>query len=256
MLLAIDIGNTNVTLGVFEGEDLKGTWRFASDPKKMPDEYAVQLMTLLPLSGIDLSTIKDAVMCSSVPTLVVTFEELCQRYYGVKPLTVGAGIKTGIRIRYENPREVGADRVADAVAAFRMYGAPLIVVDCGTAIVFDAVTAEGDYLGGAIAPGINLALNALVSGTSMLRGVELIRPKQAIGRNTVNSIQSGIIFGYVGLVEGLVARFKEELGGSAKVIATGGQANILAHETSVIEVVEPDLTLHGLRIIHELNREL
>ncbi|MBI2886787.1 MAG: type III pantothenate kinase [Chloroflexi bacterium] len=255
MLLAIDIGNTNVTLGVFEGETLRGTWRFASDPKKMPDEYAVQLLTLLPRAGIDFSQIDEAVLCSSVPPLVVTFDELCQRYFGVKPLVMAAGIKTGIRVRYENPREVGADRVADAVAAFHMYGAPLIVVDCGTATVFDAVTAEGDYLGGAIAPGIYMALDALISGTAMLRRVELVRPKQAIGRNTVHSIQSGLIFGYVGLVEGVVARFKEELGGEARVIGTGGLAAIIARETPVIELVDPDLTLHGLRIIYDLNRE-
>lgn len=255
MLLAIDIGNTNVTLGIFQEEELLATWRLASDPNKMPDEYAVMLINLITRQGIDLAAIQDAVMCSSVPQLVVTFDELCQRYFSVKPLTVGAGVKTGIRVLYDNPREVGADRVTDAVAAFRTYGGPVIIVDCGTATVFDAVSAEGDYLGGAIAPGILLAMDALVSHTSMLRRIELVAPKQAIGRNTVHSMQSGIIFGYVGLVEALVTRFKAELGSEAKVVGTGGLAEIIAKETSAFDVVDPNLTLTGLRFIHELNRE-
>ena len=255
MLLALDIGNTNVTLGVFDGEHLNATWRFASDPHKMSDEYAVLLMNLLPQADVRFEDMTAAVICSSVPPLVTTFEELCRRYFGITPIVVGAGIKTGVRVLYESPREVGADRITDAVAAYRTYGGPVIVVDCGTATVLDVVTKEGDYLGGAIAPGILVAVDALVANTSMLRRIELVRPKQAIGRNTVHSMQSGILFGYVGLIEGLVMRFKQELDGVPTVVATGGLAPLIAKETAVIDAVAPDLTLHGLRMIYEMNRE-
>ena len=255
MLLALDIGNTNVTLGVFDGENLNATWRFASDPHKMSDEYAVLLMNLLPQADVRFDDMTAAVICSSVPPLVTTFEELCRRYFGITPIVVGAGIKTGVRVLYENPREVGADRITDAVAAYRTYGGPVIVVDCGTATVLDVVTKEGDYLGGAIAPGILVAVDALVANTSMLRRIELVRPKQAIGRNTVHSMQSGILFGYVGLIEGLVMRFKQELDGVPTVVATGGLAPLIAKETAVIDAVAPDLTLHGLRMIYEMNRD-
>lgn len=256
MLLAIDIGNTNVTLGIFEDRRLKATWRLASDPFKMPDEYAMVLLNLLEREKLAPEQIDDAVMCSSVPPLVVTFDELCQRYFGMRPLLVGAGVKTGIRVLYDNPREVGGDRVTDAVAALQLHGAPAIIVDCGTATVFDAVTAQGDYLGGAIAPGILLALDALVSHTAMLRRIELVAPKHAIGRNTVNSMQSGLIFGYLGLIDALIRRFKEELGSDAKVVGTGGLVSIIAREApGMFDVVDPDLTLQGLRIIHDLNRE-
>ncbi len=254
MLLTIDIGNTNVTAGVFQGEALAATWRWASDPERMPDEYAALLLTLCPLAGIDFSDIKDVVLCSSVPALAATFEQLARQYFGVEALVVGTGVKTGIRVLYDNPRDVGADRVADAVAAYRRYGGPAIVVDCGTAMVFDAITAAGEYLGGAIAPGIQIALDALISRTSLLRRVELTAPRQAVGRNTMHSIQSGLIFGYVSMVEGVVRRFKEELGGSAVVIGTGGLAEVIARGGNVFDELDVDLTLHGLRIIHELNR--
>jgi type III pantothenate kinase len=182
------------------------------------------------------------------------FDQVCRRYFDVRPLMVGTGVRTGLRILYDSPREVGADRVADAVAAIHMYGPPLILVDLGTAAVFDAISKEGDYLGGAIAPGLTIAAEALFRRAAKLYRVELARPKTAIGRNTVAAVQSGLIFGYVGLVEGIVARFKEELGGNAKVVATGGWAELLALETTVIDVVDPNLTLTGLRIIYELNR--
>ncbi len=255
MLLTIDIGNTNVTLGVFDGETLRASWRLASDAARMPDEYAVTLMNLLPQAGVQKSDVTAAVLCSSVPPLVGAFEELCSRYYGITPLVVGAGVKTGIRVLYENPREVGADRVADAAAAFRKYGGPAIIVDCGTATVFDAVTKDGEYLGGAIAPGIQVAHDALVTHTAMLRRIELTGPKTAIGRNTVHSMQSGLIFGYVGLIKELLSRFRAELGGDPKVIGTGGLAGIIQRESAVFDVLEPDLTLEGLRLIYELNRD-
>lgn len=254
MLLAIDIGNTNVTLGVFRGDKLETTWRAATDPDRMPDEYAVFLMNVLQREGLNPDEINEAALCSSVPPVTRTWEQLCQRYFHIKPLVVGAGIKTGMRVLYDDPRAVGADRVTDAVAAYRMYGGPVIVVDMGTATVFDAVSRDGEYLGGAIAPGIMVAVEALVSRASMLRRIEMMRPPKAIGRNTAHAIQSGMIFGYVGLIEGLVARFQQELGGGATVVATGGLADIISRETPIFDHFQPDLTLVGLRMIYDLNR--
>src|SRR3972149_6843215 len=228
MLLAIDLGNTNVTLGVFHQGKLQATWRLATDVQKPSDEYAVILLNLLHHADILPTEVRDAIMCSSVPPLTPTFEELCRRYFGASTLVVGTKLKTGIRILYENPREVGPDRVTDAVAAFRLYGGPVIVVDLGTATVFDAITKEGDYLGGAIAPGIGIAADALFQRAAKLPRIELVRPKQAIGRNTVASMQSGLIFGYVGLIEGLVARFPQEGGRGGRVVATGGLAEVIA----------------------------
>ena len=253
MLLAIDIGNTNVALGVFEGQRLRSTWRIATDQRRLPDEYGLLVSSILPLKGIDPGDIRDVCLCSVAPTLTPTFEEVCASYFKVKPLTVSAGVKTGIRILYDNPRDVGADRIVDAVAALRLYGGPVIVVDFGTATVFDAVSREGDYMGGAIAAGINVAADALFLSTSQLRRVELTAPKAAIGRNTVTSLQSGLLLGHVGLVEGMVVRFKEELGHEAQVIATGGLAEIIAKETTIFDAINPDLTLIGLRIIYEMN---
>ncbi len=254
MLLAIDIGNTNITLGVFRGEQLMATWRWATDAERTADEYAALLLGLLPRAGVEFTDLTDVVVCSGVPPLVTTFQELSNRYFGAPPLIVGAGVKTGIRVMYENPRDVGADRIADAVAAHRVYGGPAIVVDCGTATVLDAITADGDYLGGAIAPGIQISVEALAARASLLRRIELVAPKHAIGRNTPEAMQAGVIFGYVGLVEGLVTRFKAELDGEPKVIGTGGLVELIARECPAIDVVDKDLTLRGLRIIHELNR--
>lgn len=255
MLLAVDVGNTNIVLGVFQEERLRATWRIATDVHKEADEYAVLIMSLFSHQGIPASAIKAAILASVVPPLIATMEEVCQRYFRVSPLVVGTGIRTGVRILYDNPRDVGADRIVNALAAYRLYGGPVIVVDFGTATVFDAVSKDGDYLGGAIAPGIGIATEALFERAAKLPRIELVRPKQAIGKNTVSSMQAGIIFGYVGLIEGLVARFRQELGGSVRVVATGGLAGTIAKETPVIEHVEPDLTLMGLRLIYEANRE-
>jgi len=254
MLLAIDIGNTTVALGVFEGEKLKATWRLSTDVHKLADEYAALLLNLLTLDGLSFSDIDEAIISSSVPPMVTTFEELCQRYCKITPLVVGSGIKTGVRISLDNPREVGADRVVNAAAAHRLYGGPLIVIDLGTATTLDAVSADGDYLGGAIFPGIGIAAEALYLRTAKLTRVDLQRPPAVIGRNTVHAMQSGLVFGYVALTEGMVARFRAELGAMMKVIATGGLAEIVAKETSIIQVLAPWLTLDGLRIIWELNR--
>jgi type III pantothenate kinase len=254
VLLALDVGNTNVTIGIFDGESVRATWRFATDKERLSDEYAVMVLGLLRTEDIDVKSITEAVMASVVPDLAAVFEQLCRRYFKVEPLVVNTGTRTGVRIVYDNPREVGADRIVDVVAALRLYGPPpLVIVDFGTATVFDAVSAEGDYLGGAIAPGIGIASEALFERAAKLYRVELERPKYAIGKNTVAAIQSGTLFGYVGLIEGMVARFKKELGGSARVIATGGWAKRLAKETQIFDAVDENLTLTGLRLIHEMN---
>ena len=255
MLLAIDIGNTNITYGVFDGETLQATWRMATEVRRQPDEYAAMLMTLLAHDGIPKKSLDRGIISCVVPPLTATFEELCTRFFHIRPIVVGAGTRTGMRILYENPREVGADRVCHAVAAHRLYGAPLIIVDFGTATVFDAITREGDYLGGAICPGINLAAEALFQRASKLPRIEIVQPKAAIGRNTVASMQAGLFYGYIGLVEGLVARFQRELGGGAKVVATGGLSRLIAADTKVIDVVDYDLVLTGLRLLYELNEK-
>ena len=253
MLLTIDIGNSNINLGVFNGDKLEATWRIATGIHRMPDEYASLMLNLFDRNGLEVSQIKDAVLCSVVPPLVPVFEEVFQRYLGASTLVVEAGVKTGVRISMDNPREVGADRIVNAVAAHQLYGGPVIVIDFGTATTFDVVSEEGDYLGGAIAPGIAIAIEALFARTAVLPRVDLVSPKRAIGRNTVAAMQSGIVFGYVGLIEGIVNRIQQELGAKAIVVATGGYAKLLAQETQVIEVVNSDLTLVGLRLIHEMN---
>ena len=254
MLLAIDIGNTDTTLGIFEGEELCATWHMATGIHRMADEYAALLLNLLRHQGLDISEIKEIALCSVVPPLIATFDELCQRYFHLSPLVVGAGVKTGVRIRMDNPREVGADRIANAAAAHHLYGGPIIITDLGTATTFDTVSREGDYLGGAIAPGIGTAAEALFMQAAMLPRVELVRPKRAIGTNTITAMQSGIVFGYVALIEGIVARIQQELEERAKVVATGGFAELMAKETAIIDVINPNLTLIGLRLIYLLNK--
>jgi type III pantothenate kinase len=253
MLLAIDIGNTNVTFGVFVKDELRATWRLASDANKLADEYAVDTQSLLQLHGIDRSEVNAAVLASVVPQLTSVFEDVCKRYFNVAPLRIGAGVRTGLRILYEDPREVGADRIVDAVAALRLHRPPLIVVDVGTATVFDAVNRDGDYAGGAIAPGIAVARDALAQKAAMLRNVDLRPPKTAVGTNTAAAMQSGILYGYVGLIEGMIERFKSEIGDDAWVIATGGWARLLNQLTRAFDHVDPDLTLTGLRLVYELN---
>ncbi|OGO01120.1 MAG: pantothenate kinase [Chloroflexi bacterium RBG_13_53_26] len=254
MLLAIDVGNSKVAFGIFEDSKLKTSLSVATGVHRLADEYASLLFNLLPYHQVTKSDIKEAIMCSVVPPLVPVFQEVCQRYLGIPLLTVGPGVRTGVRIALDNPREVGGDRIVNAAAAYRLYGGPAIVIDMGTATTFDVISKEGDYLGGAIAPGMEMATEALYTRTARLPRIELIRPHNAIGKNTVNAMQSGVIFGYVGLVEGLVARIARELEGKAKVIATGGYADVIARETQVIEEVNRHLTLHGLQLIHDLNR--
>ncbi len=253
MLLAIDIGNTNIDVGLFKGEELFANWDLATDVYKTSDEYAVILLSLLRQKGLSTKDIDQSVICSVSPPLVPIFRDLCQRYLAVNPLLVEAGVKTGVSILMDNPREVGPDRIVNAVGGHQLYGGPLIVIDLGTATTFDVVSEKGDYLGGAISPGIKVATESLFQRTAKLPRVELIRPKHVIGRDTITAMQSGFIFGYVGLIEGLVSRIQKELGTKTRVIATGGYAELLAQETNVIEIVDPYLTLIGLRVIHERN---
>ncbi|MEA3345583.1 MAG: type III pantothenate kinase [Chloroflexota bacterium] len=254
-LLAIDIGNTNIVLGLYEGERLATKWRIATDHARMPDEYAMLLFDLFARAEEDPDLVQGIALASVVPPLTGIFVEMSERYFGQRPLVVGAGVHTGVRIRYDSPRDVGADRVVNAVATYRIYGGPACVVDFGTATTFDAISAEGDYLGGAIAPGIRMAAEALFARTSKLPRVDIVRPPRAIGSNTAHAMQSGLLFGYVGLVKGMVARFCEELGPDMRVIATGGLAPLIAAETDVIEIVDQELTLKGLRFIWEMNSE-
>ena len=254
MLLAIVIGNTNIKLGVFRGEELLANWRLYTHINTMTDEYAAIIINLLHHRRIDTAEIKDVGIASVVPPLTGIFQELSQRYFDTTALVVGAGLKTGFRIRMDNPREVGADRILNAAAGKHLYGGPLIIADFGTATTFDTVSREGDYIGGAIAPGIMIATEALVTRTSQLPRVEIVRPKKAIGTNTIAAMQSGIFFGWVGLVESIVGRIQNELDEKARVIATGGYANIIARETRVIDKVDTELTLVGLRLIYEMNR--
>jgi type III pantothenate kinase len=254
MLLAIDIGNTSITLGLFLTDTLGPSWRLASDNERTSDEYGILLAQLLERSGIQCRDIREIAIASVVPPLTGTFERACQDYLHTTPLIVDAGTRTGIPLRYEDPKQVGADRVVNAVAVRRMYKGPACIVDFGTATIFDAISADGEYLGGAIAPGIGIAADALFRRAAKLPRIEICRPPSAIGRNTAHSLQSGLLYGYVGLVDGMVARFRAELGPEMKTIGTGSLVELIAKETHCIDVVEPWLALQGLKIIFDLNR--
>lgn len=255
LLLAIDIGNTSIAIGVYDGERLAATFRVASDQDNLPDEYAILLLSLLRTRDISPGDVTAAALSSTVPPLVPTFVHICKEYFGVEPLVIGTGVRTGVRVRYDNPREVGADRILHAVAALAKYKPPLVIVDLGTALVFDAVSREGDYLGGAIAPGIGIAAQALFNRAAMLRRVSIERPPDGVvGKNTVHSLQSGLYFGYIEMVSGMVRRFKEEIGEDATVIGTGGYAALFAEDLDCVNAIEPDLNLEGLRRVWEANR--
>jgi len=254
MLLVIDIGNTSISLGVYDGDKLAVSLRVATVMQRMPDEYASLLLHLLQINGIEPRSIDKVSMCSVVPPLTDTFDNLCRKYFNIEPLMVGAGTKTGVKIRMDNPREVGADRIVNAAAAFHFHRTACIVVDLGTGTTFDTVSATGEFIGGAIAPGIGIAAEALTSRTSMLPRIELHRPEKAIGTSTVKAMQSGLIFGYIGLIEGIVGRIQSELPSKATVIATGGYAELIAAEIKIFDAISPDLTLYGLRLIYYMNR--
>jgi len=255
MLLAFDIGNTTIAVGLFRGKKLVKSWKIKTDSDKTSDEYGAVLLNLMQVGGLAAGKITGAIISSVVPPLTPVIEEMCLAYFSMTASVVGPGLKTGMPILYESPLEVGADRITAAVAAFEKYGGPLIVLDFGTATTFDAVSAKGEYLGGAIAPGIRISAEALYLKTAKLPRIEIRKPKRAIGRTTVSSMQSGLYFGYIGLVTNTIREIRKELGGSARVIATGGFGGQVVPELAEIEAYEPDLVLEGLRIIHERNRD-
>jgi type III pantothenate kinase len=252
-VLAIDAGNTNVVLGLFSDDRLDSEWRLATPRSATADALAVTLSGLLGLVGQSISSIQAVAIACVVPSLDSALARLSREYIGIEPLIVQPGIRTGFRLLVENPKEVGADRIVNTLAAYRRYGGPAIVIDFGTAITYDAVSAGGDFLGGAIAPGIGISVGALVQNAAKLYQVDLEAPAHAIGRSTVTNLQSGIVFGTVAQVEGMVARLRHELDGEARVIATGGQASLIAAHTRAVDHVDPGLTLEGLRLLLELN---
>jgi type III pantothenate kinase len=255
MLLAIDIGNTTIAIGVFDGVRLIKEWRVRSEREKTSDEYGIMLLELLRASNLRTSAVQGGIISSVVPPLTPVFQDVTQTLFGVKALVVGPGLRTGMPILYENPAEVGADRVVASVAAFEKHGGPCIIVDFGTATTFDAVTAKGEYLGGSIAPGIQISAEALYLRTAKLPRIDVAKPKKAIGKTTVASMQSGIYFGYIGLVNHIIAEMAKELGEEPRIVVTGGFAVQLGPEIKASHHHEPHLVLEGLRIIYDRNKE-
>jgi type III pantothenate kinase len=253
MLLTIDIGNTNIVFGVFKNRELIHHWRIVTQKDKTEDEYGILIENLYRMANLDLNKTKGVIISSVVPPMVRTMEELCQKYFHITPLFVGPGIKTGMAVRYDNPHEVGADRIVNAVAAYDKYKQSVVIVDFGTATTFDYVSPQGEYMGGAIAPGILISSEALFMRASKLPRVELIRPDRVVGKNTIASLQSGIVFGYIALVDGMVEKIKQEVKTNPRIIATGGLASLIAEGSKTIEEVDPLLTLTGLRLIYEKN---
>jgi len=253
VILVFDVGNTNIVLGVFRDRELIQNWRLSTATHRTDDEYGILLRDLFNSSGLSMTDISAVVLSSVVPPINPTLERTCQRYFNLNPLFIGPGVKTGIPIKYENPREVGADRIVNAVSGYEQYGGPLIIVDFGTATTFCAISVRGEYLGGAIAPGIGISTEALFARAAKLPRVELIKPPTVIGKNTVNSMQSGFIYGFAGQVNGIVERMKRELEGKPLVLATGGLAELIAKEATAIDKVDKYLTLTGLLLIYERN---
>jgi type III pantothenate kinase len=254
MLLAIDVGNTNVVLGVFDGERLSASWRVGTRTQVTADEYAMIFRDLFSFAGLDFRQVMGVVVSSVVPPLLPLMVDLSRRYFQREPLVITHETKAGIVLRYDNPREIGADRIVNAAAAYQLFGGPIVVVDFGTATTFCAVTQSGEYLGGAIAPGLKISAEALYQRAAKLPRVELVRPPAIIGRDTASAMQAGIIYGYAGLVDAIAERMKKAFAPDARVVATGGLASLVAPDTRTITEIRPDLTLEGLRLLYELNR--
>lgn len=253
MILAVDVGNTNIVFGLYEGETLIRHWRIATNRSSTEDESGILLVQLFLHAGVTVDMIQGVIISSVVPPVNATLERMCIKYIGKTPMFVGPGIKTGLNIRYENPRDVGADRIVNAVAGIQLYGPPLIIVDFGTATTFCYIDKKGDYIGGVIAPGIGISTEALYRSAAKLPRIEMAKPKSTVGRTTVSSMQSGIIYGFAGQVDGIVHRICEEQQVKPRVIATGGLAEFIARESRSIDTVNPLLTLEGLRLIYERN---
>ncbi|HXU31135.1 MAG TPA: type III pantothenate kinase [Thermoanaerobaculia bacterium] len=254
MLVLVDVGNTNTVFGVYRGDELIESFRLSTDAERTADEYGALLLPLFERAGIDPTASEAVVISSVVPPLHFTLDQLAERYFGKRPLFIEPGVKTGMPIRYDNPAEVGADRIVNSVAARELYGAPVVVVDFGTATTFDVVNAKGEYVGGIICPGITISAEALFAHASRLYRVDVKKPDQLVGRNTVNAMQAGIYYGYVGLVDGILERLMAEIPGLKNVVATGGQAEMIASGSRYIQKVDPLLTLVGLKLIYEKNR--
>ncbi len=255
MLLVFDVGNTNTVLGVYEGNKLIKFWRIGSDKQKTSDEYGMLINDLFAHSGFELSQVESIIISSVVPDVMHSLENFCKKYCNINPLIIGPGIKTGLNIKYYNPKQVGADRIVNAVAGIEKYGYPLIIIDFGTATTFCAISDKAEYLGGVIAPGIKISSEALFQNASKLPRVELLNPGMTICKSTTQAMQAGMVFGYAGMVDKIVDTMKKELGGGdIKVIATGGLANLISSETDRIDHIDPMLTLYGLKIIYDKNK--
>ncbi|WP_096186170.1 type III pantothenate kinase [Evansella halocellulosilytica] len=254
MILVMDVGNTNIALGVYEKEDLKYHWRIGTDSSKTEDEYAMVIKSLFSHVEETFNEVEGVIISSVVPPIMYTLEQMCKKYLHITPKIIGPGIKTGLNIKYDNPKEVGSDRIVNAVAGIQLYGTPIIIVDFGTATTYCYINEQGHYIGGAIAPGIRISSEALYNRASKLPRIEIAKTKQIVGKNTVDAMQAGILFGYVGQVEGIVYRMKEQARHTPTVIATGGLASMISSETDVIDVVDPLLTIKGLQLIYQKNK--